>query len=387
MENVVERINILSNKKSKIGVADSLKAAGLIYQVYESEKRIDIIINYLNNFYYKVMSVFVREFYFKLSKQEKEKFIKLFVQNKKFEENSGNSSVFKGLSILEEIIKRDIEDDNIMYLIGNICRVAEKNGRFGNAVKKSFIDFLKNTGDIFLELDFELMDDVIRKRMFRYINDSIQNVSDFAYKDKVKKIGEKYSYKFTFENIPHIGAIDKSDTLGNGKNKEDQTRINKWIDSNETKLNELSRTLKSANDEAKKLFESIFENNMTVKSLQEQIKNKDYEISSIKAQEQNKTAKIEEMDSKINDLISQINNKNIEIDDLKKRLKISFKVDNISKNQEIITLKNDIAAALKLQYEDFNEYKDEECNEDNYEALKVTLNQVFRTLKRYGIEL
>ena len=97
--------------------------------------------------------------------------------------------------------------------------------------------------------------------------------------------------------------------------------------------------------------------------------------------------KQETMNNEIKQLQQTIKQQQKQINDLTKRLKISFNADDISKKQEIRTLKNDIAIAVKLQHEDFNEYKNASCNEDNYKALKVTLKQVFRTLERCGIEL
>ncbi len=90
---------------------------------------------------------------------------------------------------------------------------------------------------------------------------------------------------------------------------------------------------------------------------------------------------------RIQELENQLQKKDERINDLEERLKLSFKADKINKNQELITLKTDIAQALRLQYDDFEEFNEEPCNKDNYEVLKVTLKQIFRTLKRYGVKL
>ena len=167
-------------------------------------------------------------------------------------------------------------------------------------------------------------------------------------------------------------------------NTEYKNDLQKSYASNE--LINLVSLLENANEEANKLFKNIFERNLTIKSLEQQITLKEREINEVKLQIRNEKDKSTYLTTKIEELKAELNSSNLEIDNLKGRLKIAFNIDDVKKNQEIITLKTDISTALKLQYEDFNEHKEEECNEDNYEALKVTLNQVFRTLKRYGID-
>ena len=45
-----------------------------------------------------------------------------------------------------------------------------------------------------------------------------------------------------------------------------------------------------------------------------------------------------------------------------------MQMDDISKKQEILTLKNDISEALKLDYEDFVKSKEKPYEEDLFEA-------------------
>lgn len=88
----------------------------------------------------------------------------------------------------------------------------------------------------------------------------------------------------------------------------------------------------------------------------------------------------------INDLKKELAKKDEEIADLKRRLGEAIHMNNINKNQELIALKQDIGAALKLRHDKFIENQAAVCNEDNYEALKASIHQIFRVLKRYRIE-
>ena len=73
------------------------------------------------------------------------------------------------------------------------------------------------------------------------------------------------------------------------------------------------------------------------------------------------------------------------IDDLSGRLKNSLQMDNISQNQELITLKTNLQNSLKVEYADYIVSKDSECNPDTYGALIGSLSRIFKTLRRFGI--
>ncbi|WP_294134631.1 hypothetical protein [uncultured Clostridium sp.] len=382
MEKSIERMNELIQKKTKLSNSHSIEAAEIIFNLYKSDNNLESSIENLYHFHYSVIGIYVNRYYDDFNIQEKENFIKAFVENSKFKENIANSSILKGFSILQEMLKLNENDKNIYYLFNNISSVAEKKGQYNSSVKGAFYEFLSEVGDEFLNLNFDIMSEQERKRMLRYIDATIENSSNISCEQSMLRLGEKYSYKFTNkidnESIKEENRKDEED------NTEYKNDLQKSYASNE--LINLVSLLENANEEANKLFKNIFERNLTIKSLEQQITLKEREINEVKLQIRNEKDKSTYLTTKIEELKAELNSSNLEIDNLKGRLKIAFNIDDVKKNQEIITLKTDISTALKLQYEDFNEHKEEECNEDNYEALKVTLNQVFRTLKRYGID-
>ena len=382
MEKSIERMNELIQKKTKLSNSHSIEAAEIIFNLYKSDNNLESSIENLYHFHYSVIGIYVNRYYDDFNIQEKENYIKAFVENSKFKENIANSSILKGFSILQEMLKLNENDKNIYYLFNNISSVAEKKGQYNSSVKGAFYEFLSEVGDEFLNLNFDIMSEQERKRMLRYIDATIENSSNISCEQSMLRLGEKYSYKFTNkidnESIKEENRKDEED------NTEYKNDLQKSYASNE--LINLVSLLENANEEANKLFKNIFERNLTIKSLEQQITLKEREINEVKLQIRNEKDKSTYLTTKIEELKAELNSSNLEIDNLKGRLKIAFNIDDVKKNQEIITLKTDISTALKLQYEDFNEHKEEECNEDNYEALKVTLNQVFRTLKRYGID-
>ena len=63
------------------------------------------------------------------------------------------------------------------------------------------------------------------------------------------------------------------------------------------------------------------------------------------------------------------------------------KADLINANNELLTLKNEIKKGVDPIQKDFEDNKDCELNEGNFFAFKISLKQIFRTLKRSGIDI
>lgn len=96
-------------------------------------------------------------------------------------------------------------------------------------------------------------------------------------------------------------------------------------------------------------------------------------IAELEAQIAAKDAVIKELDDRIKDLDTS--------------LREVFRWDDSSRNQELITLKKDITSSLKLQYDDYQALLAMQMSEDTYKFSKATLTNIFRVLKRYGIEM
>lgn len=63
------------------------------------------------------------------------------------------------------------------------------------------------------------------------------------------------------------------------------------------------------------------------------------------------------------------------------------KADLINSRNELLTLKNEIKSGIEGIQADYEDNKDCEVNEGNFYAFKVSLKQIFRTLKRAGIDI
>ncbi len=85
------------------------------------------------------------------------------------------------------------------------------------------------------------------------------------------------------------------------------------------------------------------------------------------------------------DLEGVIAEQQAQIVDLTERLRDSLNMDKRTQNQELIKLKNDISGALKLEYSDFQESRQEEYSNDLFEAYRAALIRTFNLLRRHGI--
>ena len=390
MEKIVERIDELLKKKSKIGVGDSSEITKLIYQLYSTNKDCDLLVNYLYNSYYKISGIFVKEYYFKLGEEERKQIIQSLIKNKRFIENFNSTSLFRILIILGEIINKDVTDENILFITKAIIKIAEKNNTFNKISCEHFLIFLNKTNGKLFDIDLATLADHEIRSIFRYVSASIPDISSISYGIKIKECKDKYSY--ALPALPEIGnskIVEITSTVDKivEKPQDIVPTISTEKSSEIENTKELIKTLKSANEEVQKLFDNIFNKNNTIQNLQNKLSEKEKVINSMKIEIENNNSSIVSLKDQINNVKAELEDKEIKITDLTERLKLSFKADEITKNQDLTTLKSDIASAVKLQYEDFNEHQNESCNEDNYEALKVSFKQVFRALNRYGIEL
>ena len=76
----------------------------------------------------------------------------------------------------------------------------------------------------------------------------------------------------------------------------------------------------------------------------------------------------------------------LELEATKKELERT-KADYINTKNELVTLKNEIKRGIDPIQKDYEENKDCEVNEGNFYAFKISLKQIFRTLKRAGIDI
>jgi len=116
-----------------------------------------------------------------------------------------------------------------------------------------------------------------------------------------------------------------------------------------------------------------------------QVQKKDAEIAAAQAMLREKEKQLSTASLELKKSKDELSSSEAQVSDLTDRLRTSLNMDEISKNQELVTLKNDISEALKLDYSDFMGTKSSECSQDLFEAYRSTLTRIFKLLKRFGI--
>jgi len=129
----------------------------------------------------------------------------------------------------------------------------------------------------------------------------------------------------------------------------------------------------------------LTENRTAIDSLSLQVQKKDAEIAAAQAMLREKEKQLSTASLELKKSKDELSSSEAQVSDLTDRLRTSLNMDEISKNQELVTLKNDISEALKLDYSDFMGTKSSECSQDLFEAYRSTLTRIFKLLKRFGI--
>lgn len=126
--------------------------------------------------------------------------------------------------------------------------------------------------------------------------------------------------------------------------------------------------------------------NDAIASVKLAVVDRDKEIVQLKQElkaAQDKTFSVEMEKARLEKHLADSEEKVSELDN---RLKQVYETDNAIRDQELQTLKKNVADALKMEYADFKD-SDDTVNEDNFMANYASLDRIFRILIRFGFEL
>ena len=145
--------------------------------------------------------------------------------------------------------------------------------------------------------------------------------------------------------------------------------------------------MKKVKGETADVLSSLSEKNGTIYHLRHALSGKEEEVIKLFSEIKDRDKQIYTLQSEISQKERLLNEQLGKAADLERRLSEALRMGGITQSQEVITLKKDIASALRLDYEDFNEQLSAPLNPDVFEAFKASLIRIFRSLKRFGIPL
>lgn len=358
-----------------------------LWEVYCKTNDMKLLCENLYSEYREIAGDFTTEYYFSFTENHRREFVNVLSSIKI------NMEKFPIITnIAAAIINIQTTDECLHQLLKNIILTAKSKSTFPKYKCKSLNTYLLAKTDVnILTIDYSSWSRKELEKFKEFLLETYRQLgTKFKCKDQLEKWLEKYNFtqlSFVEEKAPptkKTPATKKTAVAPVVAINEFKDLFEKMFDN---KINGLMAEIATTKNELQKFNQSIFAKNDLLELYAEKLQVKEQELFAIKKMlmEQEKViAELQVAKSKVN---KNDNQYKAEIEDLKSRLKASFQADDITKKQDLITLKKNIGAALKLRYDKFNENQDAVCNEDNYEVLRASIHQIFRVLKRYGIEL
>lgn len=405
--NQSELLNLLSEKKSKIGTNDSKEVVEILFKVYKEKNDMRWLCGQLS-LACQVAELFTKKYYSILSEDERSVFCSaMFIENQERQVTRALPILF---SIISAAVTSNLEDKNFENLFKKSLKYTEqKNGEnnvFSEATCKAFkVHLLEKSKGKILNLNFHEWTKSEIQRLYGFIVATFESLESVPYKNEIEDWLGRYGFTSQFNNYveKQVPVETKNPILkkevnprnaATGTKKEVieviENETTKTVEDNKPSSEKKTNCLEvspAVFEELQKLFNNAFVKNNAFNRLESDILSKDKEIIELKREIVCKKKELASLTSEMSTLEKQLDQKKAEITNLSERLNTSFAFDDLSSKQEILTLKKDIASSLRLQYLDFSSMSDAPFSQDNYELYKTTLNQVFKVLKRYEIEL
>jgi len=370
------RLDELLGRASKLTDAQAKEAATLLLSFYTEKQEKTNVADCLMKFKSTVCLFFFEAAITTLDPETQIQSLHLAIcSTEAYKKNANHAATSRGFIITAVLIKNgvNIARSVLMQTLADV----EKDGKFSDAVINNFkqnvvdycgsLDHIKMLGD----KDWDKPDS--RRRFMRFmeeVNNSIVTVISPPESKKDVIISTTTTSPLPISPTPH-----------------NEQQIIPVSESNVAKgiADELLKTLINASKEAALLFQSLSDSNGTIALLRKDVASRDARIEEFSKTIRKNNEIIDDLHRKLDESKKVIRDNEAHIDDLSGRLKNSLQMDNISQNQELITLRTNLQNSLKIEYADYLVSKDSECNPDTYGALIGSLSRIFKTLRRFGI--
>lgn len=375
------------NKNNKISKEDCNKVCDILIEISKNnDYSFSLITDELARFPQDLSEVFF-EMYAKQHSNNVKKVDEAILAFTKTDNDSSRSRnyIFKYISLLIGILKDCNEtlyaSDMMPQLV---IKISNANSNFENLVKKTkgniyklnYNDYKEKTKNLWYKTK-----DVLKKNL---PEECVSNITYWA---------KKYGYDLPVKKIESISGNKLKEN--NGSKAVNQTAKPIPVDKNnsDSVINELhsetnktieavtknADSLKSAIFSLKKDFDKILELTKTNTLLNEKILQLENEIKKTKKI----CTELEEKYEKLEEEKNILSDENLE---LNKQLKEIIELNKRESSLEAERLKHNISKSLELSYENWCDYVDAECSDDNYESLKAILKSIFRILERNNID-
>jgi hypothetical protein len=360
------RLEELLNRASKITDGQAKESATILLdlcnEAQDDVKTADCLMRFKSN-----VCLFFFEEAVQLFEPEKiESLHATICTTEAYKKNANHAATTRGFIISAILVKHELSIARAI-LMRTIADV-EKDGKFSDSVigifKQIVVEYCGGIEPIMIlgEKEWEKADN--RNKFTRFMD---------AVKGSIVTIVSTGEISETLPPSANITAEEPE--LPSPQTKDNATRL----------MSELLAMILSASKEASTLQQSLSGSNGTISLLRKDIASRDTKIEELSTVVSERDHEITELQRRIVDVQNTLHDKENYISDLSERLKTAMQMDNISQNQELLTLKTNLQNGLKVEYSDYLASKDGECNPDSYGAMLGSLARIFKTLRRFGI--
>lgn len=378
MEAIKELEDIVAKTAKKTSNENRKKAVEALEVMFAETNDPKQVTEYLIKLHYSVCQAFLEEFCSSASDGSISAIVEALVSNEQFMKGNPNNIMYpKGLSAVLALASKEKYQSAFLVLL-RILSQSEKSNGFSDGCVNNFKKLVVDKGGLphILALFEQVSNGAVvckeyeQRRFARFLK-TVDNKTVVTTKEEVSTSAKKS--ELTKQ------PSSESDQLGNIDSAPEPKLTTKY-DSAET-VSKIEKT----QQEILTAIRRLADNRSSIDSLTVTLARRDDELNSLRTTVSEKEHRVLSLVSELAVKDKQFLEAKGQIDELTQRLRASLQMDDISKSQELITLKNDISEALKLDYADYAKSKDSPYSDDLFEAYRSTLTRIFKLLKRFGI--
>ncbi|MBT9151240.1 MAG: hypothetical protein DDT40_01428 [candidate division WS2 bacterium] len=357
-----------------------IEVIGLLGDIVENSM-IEVIA-VLMKLHYGVTAEFIHKVYLPFSESLKGDFICNFLNHEKIVKNTGNFGLTRSLVVLSELLQ--VKDENV-YTVLKWClkRAYGKDGgqKAGKLLSKFVLD--KTEGELF-QLDFLNWEAIGLREFSAWAGDAVKEANSDLLEQAYIEFMDKYSLP---QRVLMTGENRKETVEEPLRTKSDVEQIAKVKSEGKEKGEKAVLLMVDLHAEINRIV-----NERTL--LQMKVNEMASQLERTRAEKDNLVGQRAETISKNNELLNIVRNRELELKvieskmaEMDERLRSAFSVDKYQQNQELASLKNDLAKRLRLEYKDFKELEAKEPTPQYYEAVLCVVENIFNTLRIKGINV
>jgi hypothetical protein len=374
----MDDVNVLENIMAKTAKNTSIEnrkvAVEALRKLYSESQDAKIIAEYLIKLHYSVCQSFFEEVVADMGDDDVLAIVEALIDNEQFKKGKPNNIMYPKGFVAVLALAQKKKYQAAFLILNDILWQSEKPEGFPDGCKNNFNKL------------------VVEKSGLSAIQNIINQISDGIV--KCKDVEKRKLIRFldsVVGNVVSVVEVNKEppsfeDNDSEPKSQAQHPQLPPMPDSFKLDSVEIStKRLEKTQQEILATLRRLAENHASIDSLTGLLQKKDAELSSARNEISNKENQLMALGFELRTRDKRIEEADEKIADLTDRLRTSLQMDDISKSQELITLKNDISEALKLDYADFMKSKENVYSQDLFEAYRSTLTRIFKLLKRFGI--